>query len=82
MKRYSNSPSVRREDYWSREDYLRAQREAGGPTPMEVDAGDCDPVVWGAGNFDEIVLAETSQQQQLRPHVFTGPYRGGRPRRR
>jgi hypothetical protein len=81
MKRYS-SPTVRREDYWSREDYLRAQREAGGPTLAEVDAGDCDPLIWGSGNFGEIVLAEACQEQRQRPHVFTQPYRGGRPRRR
>lgn len=77
-----NIPTVRRADYWSREDYLRAQREAGGPTLAEVEAGDCDPLVWGNGNFGEIVLAEADQQQRLRPHVFARPYRGGRPRRR
>ena len=79
MRRYTST--VRPEDYDTREDFLCAQREAGGPSLAEVDNGDCDPLIWGNGNFDEILRLEARDQQQRRPHVFTSPYRGGRPRR-
>jgi hypothetical protein len=75
-------PTVLRSDYGCREDYLRAIHEAGGPSPSEVDAGDCDPLIWGTGDFGDLVEAETRADQEARPHIFVRRYRGGRPRRR
>jgi len=75
-------PTVRRADYFSREEYLLAQRQAGGPSLYKVLVGDCDPMIWGNGNFGEIVAAEELMEQRQRPHIFVRKYRGGRPRGR
>lgn len=80
MPRYI--PTVRREDYQCREDYLRALHEAGGPSPAELRAGDCDVTIWGKGDFGDIALAELRDEQRRRRHLFRLRWRGGRRPRR